>query len=1005
MDPQRERIQADLRGMLAGQVRCDDVFLQMYASDASIYEVRPLGVVRPRGTTDVVACVQYAHQNGIPIHARGAGTGLAGESLGAGLVVDFSHAMRRIIKLDDETVRVQPGVVHAQLNHQLARQGRLFGPDPANSQVTTMGSVLALDASGSYWLRYGSARRHVESMHVVLSDGETLELGNEPLNPTENGQSPRRRDLVGQLTALIRQHAETISAGRPKSSVNRAGYHLWDVLGDTHLDVAKLLAGSEGTLALITEATLRTEPLPAARGVALLFFDRLDAAARAALEIPGMGAVACDLMDRRLLTIARESDLRYQALIPSAAEAMLLVEFHGEHAAAVRDCLNRLVSQVQRQQHLAFDARTTLDAEDLQLFWNLPQRVVPMLYRLRGTERPLPFVEDIAISPQSLPEFLRKLQDILKRLQVTASLFAHAGHGQLHIRPFLDLSDRQHQQLLYRLAEQLYEQVSAVGGTVSGEHGDGLSRTPFLQRQYGPLYEVFREVKRIFDPRNIFNPGKVVGDDPLISQKNLRPVSIASPASSDSDASIDSTGGDNLSTSTITSTADVPAPGTLHLLLNWDDGELAGATRTCNGCGHCRTLSPSMRMCPIFRFAPAEESSPRAKANLLRGVLTGRISSDTLHSDALKEVADLCVHCHQCRLECPANVDIPRLMAEAKGQYVATNGLSMQDWFLTRLDQLSAWGSLMSPFANWALSNRQMRWLLERWLGIAQGRKLPRLSPRSFLRIAARQRLTRPTKESGRKVLYFVDLYANWYDVQLAQSFVAVLQHNGVSVFVHPDQHPAGMHLVAMGAQQQARKVAAHNVTVLAEAIRQGYHVVATEPSAALCLRREYPMLLGSDDAHLVAENSSEACSYLWRMHQQGQLQLNFKPTNATLAYHLPCHLKALDAGSPGENLLRLITGLDVRRVEKGCSGMAGIYGLRRQNYRSSLRAGWELISALRQPQYQVGTTECSTCKMQMEQGTAKPTIHPIKLLALAYGLMPEFAALLGSRNEELVVT
>jgi Fe-S oxidoreductase len=311
----------------------------------------------------------------------------------------------------------------------------------------------------------------------------------------------------------------------------------------------------------------------------------------------------------------------------------------------------------------------------------------------------------------------------------------------------------------------------------------------------------------------------------------------------------------------------------------------------------------------------------------------------------------------------------------------------------------------MGPISNWVLHTRWTRWLLEKTVGIAQGRKLPRVASASFLSRAARRRLTKPTRRTGGKVLYFVDLYANWYDVQLAEALVAVLEHNNIAVYVHPDQRPSGMARIALGDIERARRLAARNVRYLAEAVRQGYEIVCTEPSAALCLTHEYPNLLDDEDSKLVAEHAHEACSYLWGLHEAGKLELNFEPLNLALGYHMPCHLRALEIGSPGENLLRLIKGVNVRRIERGCSGMAGTYGLKRANYRASLRAGWGLISAMRDPAVQLGTTECSTCKMQMEQGTTKPTIHPLKVLALAYGLMPEIEPLLSARGEELTIT
>jgi Fe-S oxidoreductase len=385
--------------------------------------------------------------------------------------------------------------------------------------------------------------------------------------------------------------------------------------------------------------------------------------------------------------------------------------------------------------------------------------------------------------------------------------------------------------------------------------------------------------------------------------------------------------------------------------------------------------------------------------------LNGRLDIGKLTSEELKAVADLCVNCHQCRQECPAGVDIPKLVIETKAQYIATNGLHFSDWLFARADLLASWGSTFSSLANWAIGNRRMRWLMEKTLRIAQGRKLPRFQSRPFLQLAHRRRLDRPGRRTARKVLYFVDLYANWHDTQLAEAFVAIMQHHGIVVYVHPEQVQSGMAAISMGAVDIAKRLAAQNVAILADAVRQGYHVVATEPSAVLALKHEYPNLFDEEDARLVAENTSEACTYLWRMHQSGRLELDLKPINVTVGYHLPCHLKALEVGSPGENLLRLIPGLTVQRIEKGCSGMAGMFGLKRQNYRSSLRAGWGLISALRDPALQVGATECSACKMQMEQGTTKPTIHPLKILALAYNLMPQIGALLTKPGEDLIVT
>ncbi len=366
--------------------------------------------------------------------------------------------------------------------------------------------------------------------------------------------------------------------------------------------------------------------------------------------------VACDLMDRRHLSLARESDSRLDSVISSAAEALLLVEMDGDDLVQVRERLRQMVDRVRFKKRLAFDSLQTSAREEIELCEQLAKKTVPTLYRLKGSTRALPFVEDLAIPPETLPKFLVEMQNVLKRHQVTATLFAHAGHGQIHLRPFLDLSDPAHVRTMELLAGDLYEVVFDVRGTISGEHGDGLSRTAFIPRQYGDLAQVFAEIKRIFDPQNTFNPGKVVGNDPYLLTRNLRPPNDATAAPA----------------APATNGEPSPPRDLFELHLNWTKAELSHMARSCNGCGACRTSEPGSRMCPIFRFAPAEEASPRAKANLIRGLLTGQLPPDAIRKPDFKAVADLCVNCHMCRLECPAgnrhSADDDRSQGGLRGQ-------------------------------------------------------------------------------------------------------------------------------------------------------------------------------------------------------------------------------------------------------------------------------------------------------------------------------------------------
>lgn len=989
MDQERSRIAADLNGLLDGEVRCDDLFLQMYSSDASIHEIRPLGIVRPRHVGDVANTINYARENGLTVHSRGSGSNVIGGCLGKGLVLDFSYDMRRISVEADGTFVVQPGAVLSSVNRELKRKGFVFGPDPATRSVATMGGVLALNLTGSHWARFGSPREKVLSLELVLASGQVIELDT---GTFAGGQSatpdPVVAGLRSRVESILAEWQKPLEEVRPKTLINQAGYNLYDLRHDGRLDLTRLVVGSEGTLGVITKARLRAEPLPQHRGVALLSFDRLDAAARAAVEINSLDVSACDLLDRRLLVLARETNPQLVKLVPPAAEAMLLVEYQTESDAQLREKLENLAYRIVRRRKLAFDVRLTTQEDERNLFWRLTRRVTPTLYRLRGNRRAIPFVEDIAVTPAKLPEFLQAAHQILNRHEVTASIFSHTPQGLIQLHPFLDLSSAADAQILERLSRDLFAKALEFGGTASGSFGDGRTRTWHLRKQYGSAYQALVEVKQAFDPDQRLNPGIIVGEGSESPIANLRRLTPVVAAAGESPAE--------------------PAGTALPVLtpqLAWSVSEMSNTTRNCNGCGRCRTAGDDQRMCPIFRIGPREEASPRAKANLMRSVLTGQLAVESLATDEFKAIADLCVNCHQCRLECPAGVDIPKLMVEAKAQYVTVNGLSVSDWIVARLDVLYEIAGRLPRLTNLMIRSRLARLLLDRLLGIAQGRKLPRLSPMSFLRWSQRNKLNRGSRQRARKVAIFADAFVNWNDLELGQALVKVLQHNGIDVVVPPEQLVSGMSLISDGVLGRARKLAARNVEILAEYVRQGFQIVTTEPSAALALKHEYLNLLDDDDARLVANHTFEATHYLWELHQTGQLELDFRPVNQTVGYHLPCHQRALNVGSPGVSLLRLVPGLQVELVEKGCSGMCGTFGLKRRNYIRSLRTGLPLINAMRSPAFVAGATECSTCKIQMEQGTNKPTIHPLKILALAYGLMPQLGDLFQRRNEELTVS
>lgn len=993
MDRQQQRIAEDLSSLIAGDVRCDPVALSIYASDASLYQVPPLCIAAPRDRNDLISIARYASEMNVPMIPRGAGTGLVGDAIGSGIVIDCARYMNAFELISDNLVHVQPGVVHAQLNRYLKTQGLYFPPDPSNTEVTTLGSMLAIDAAGSRAIRVGSTRDYVNRLELILADGTCFEAGNESLSilnqPTPMGSGTSllseptpeargehaKRTILSRLSKLLTDHAALIQEKQRSGIPNCSGYFLKGIKGRQNLNLARMLVGSEGTLALFSSALVHVSPLPAHRGVALLLFGDLASAIKAVQTIIPEQPSACDLLDRRLLSLARDADPRFASLISPAAEAALLVEQVGFSDTQVQQRLHNVILAVKNINSRVVVAMESHQPDEVDFLWSLPQKVVPSLSRLSGESRPQPFVEDIAVPPECLYEFSQKAQKVFQKHQVTATLYAHAASGQIHLRPFLpELTDR-NAPILETIARELYQTVFALNGTISGEHGDGLARTAFIRSQYGDLYRVFREVKDIFDPHNLLNPGKIISDDPHVTIRNLRPIPEKFPELVD-------------------------------LQLAWSPQELQDEASRCNGCGSCRRQDAGSRMCPVFRIAPEEEASPRAKANLFRGLLSGALHPNELSSAETKHLADTCFNCKQCQLDCPSSVNIPQMAIEAKAAYVSANGLDHTDWILSRAHSFGAFGSTLSMAANWAINNTTARWLMEKMMGIHRDRKLPFFSRRSFLRSVPKKYLKRPRPGSDPNlVIFFVDYYANYHDPELAHAMLAVLQHNQIPVYVPPQQLASGMAMVSAGDLIAARSFAQENIKILAEFAKEGHQIICTEPAAAICLKQEYPMLVPGEDSQIISEQVSEAGAFLWQRYTEQRLKTDFGRLDLELDYHTPCHIKALSSRSALNALLALIPELRVNTIEKGCSGMAGTYGLARDTFETSKQIGRELIDHMKTTNVHAGVTECSSCKMQMEQESRIPTIHPLKLLALSYGLMPELGRALQPQKKKLVVS
>ncbi len=984
-EQQRGRLLDDLKGFLKGEILFDNLTCSLYSTDASIFQVRPTGVVFPRDEEDVQSLVRFASDNDIPLVPRGAGTGLAGESLGKGLAVDMSRHFRNIGRFSEEAIQVQPGVTCKSLNDHLAQFDRRFAPDPASAPQCTIGGMVATNASGSKRMRFGYTRDYVEKVRLVLDNGDAVTISKELLHsknglpnggkhPPENGNGGpgHLQDIITATAVLLEQNSQLIQSSQPKTRYNRCGYLLRDLVSEGSLDLAKLVVGSEGTLGLITEVTLRTVSTAKGRSLVLLGFDRLDLALTTVSPILSTNPAACELIDRRLLSLARGSDFSHLTpLIPTDLEAVLLVEYETDSQEEAEWAARRLPYLLSRNRFAATLLVTALKEDQIQDMVRLREMAYPNHSGLRQGGQPLPIIDDIAVPTEHLEKYVHEVQEILQEHETTASLLIHAGTGQVHMRPFLDLNKPEEIARINTISEKVHSIALEKGGTISTQHGTGLARTPWVSRQYKDLYPIFRQIKSIFDPQGIFNPGKIVDPDPNLPRWPIRQIP--------------------------------PPQENYQPNLLWAEDQIRHEILRCNGCGQCRMESAPKRMCPVFHATHEEAASPRAKVNLLRQILMEEEGFPNLPSNEVREVADLCVNCKMCARECPSRVNIPKLMLEAKAANVSEHGLERKDWFFARLEAFSRWASPFALFVNLALANKTIRWLLEGTFGLSRYRRIPPFALRSFLQRARRRGWTRMPRGKNPKVAYFVDLFANFNDPSIAEAVVAVLHHNNIDVIIPSRQRGCGMAALVHGDIDSARDSARRNLIQFAELAREGIPILCSEPTAALMLRQEYVQLLNDADAHLVASQTIDLSTFLWQLYQDGKLKTDFQPLHLSLGHHVPCHVKALEGSICGPKLLELIPGLRVHTIDKSCSGIAGTYGMKAANFHNSLAAGHLMLQELKRPRILFGSTECSTCRMQMEDGAGKRTFHPVQYLALAYGLLPDLSSQLKEPLRELV--
>ncbi|MGE3539693.1 MAG: FAD-binding and (Fe-S)-binding domain-containing protein [Candidatus Tectimicrobiota bacterium] len=943
----------DLQKRIAGEVRFDTFSRMLYSTDASIYQIEPLGVVIPRHADDVIATVDIARQHGVPVLPRGGGTGLVGQTIGKAIIIDMSNYMHQITELNTEEqwAWVQPGVVQDQLNAYLRPHGFLFGPDTSTSSRATIGGMIGNNSAGARSILYGKTIDHVLEVQVVLSDGSTATF--KPVDKSGLEHKMRGETLEARIYREVRRLAqdnrEAVLERYPKILRRVSGYNLDEFIGDGPFNVAKMLVGSEGTLAVVTAAKMRIMPSPKATSVLAVHFDDMIAAVEATNAILPFGPSAIEMIDRQIVDAARASHefAGSMPFVQGRPDALLAVEFYGDSAAEAADKVQKLEAQL-RKEKWGYAYTQALTAADQGNVWKVRKAGLGLLMSRRDDLKPIAFIEDTAVDPAKLPDFLRRFRHIIESHDTTAGYYGHASVGCLHIRPGINLKQKSEVDKMFTMMQEISDLVLEYGGCMSGEHGDGLARSWLNEKHFGPvLYQAFKDVKRAFDPENRMNPGKVVdGPSPL---ENLRHG---------------------------------PTFQAVDIKTNLDfsrDGGLLTAIDMCNGNGECRKLTGAT-MCPSYMATRDEKHSTRGRANALRAIISGRLPREEYTGQGLYDVLDLCLECKACKTECPSNVDMAKLKYEFLSHYYARHGTPLRARLFAHIATVNRLGQMLAPLANWVSQSAAGKWL-QSALGIAPQRTLPPFALETFSTWFFRRQ--RPAQKAARgQVVLFHDTFMEYNYPEVGRAATQLLEAAGFEVLL-VERKCCGRPAISKGQIQQSRAYAEYNVHALLPYARRGMAIVGVEPSCILTLREDYLDLVPGPEAQLVAQQSLTIDEFLHQLQQRGELDLEFSEVPKQLLVHGHCHQKALVGTSPTLALLRLPKGFTVQEIPSGCCGMAGSFGYEAEHYDVSLQIGQQrLFPAVQGADSTVEiVADGISCRQQILHATGRQARHLVEVL------------------------
>ena len=943
-------LRRELERQIEGEVRFDGVSRALYSFDASVYKIEPLGVIIPKSREDLVNIVRLARQFRCPVTMRGGGTGQAGQTIGAGLIVDTSKYYNRILEFNPEErwVRVEPGIVLDELNAELRPHGLRFAPDVSTASRATIGGMMANNSCGARSVIYGKTIDHVLEQVALLSDGSIAHF--RPLTASELESAMNAGTLEAAcyriVHSLAAEHVDEIQRRYPRVLRRVGGYNLDEFTDHNRpFNLAKMLVGSEGTLGIVLEAKLNLVPLPKAKSVLVVQFDdllqALEATPVALLHTPS----AVELMDRFIIDHtylnAALQRLR-ETFIEGNPEAVLCIEFYGDRAEDLPPRMAALERDL-RSRAFGYRFHPAMDPAGQARVWNLRESALGLSMAMKDDNKSISFVEDTAVSPEKLRQYIERFLRIIRRHDTSAGVYAHASVGCLHVRPVVNLKTAEGVRKFEAIANEVADLVLEFGGALSGEHGDGLVRSPFIRKMFGPvLYEAFREIKRTFDPEGILNPGKIVDSPPLTENLRLGAGYVS------------------------------PNPRTFFDFSEY--GGMGAAVEMCSGLGLCRKKLEGT-MCPSYMITKEEAHSTRGRASALRLALNGRLRDAGLDDHGIYGVLDLCLECRACKTECPLGVDMARFKSEFLAGYWQTYGTPLQATFLGNVRNVARLASWFAPLANLLGRVEPVRALSEAVFGIDRRRSIPRFRFRTFSSRIGRH--IRSVAEAD--VLLFNDTFTNFYEPEVGLAAWQVLKAGGCKPGLAPN-HCCGRPLISKGLLRNARECARRNTRALFEAVEEGRQIVFLEPSCLSAVREDAPSLLRGEEQRM-ARVIADAC-VAFEQYAAG-LSLPLRAGPPKILMHGHCHQKSMGLLPAAKDVLSKIPGSTAVDLDAGCCGMAGSFGYSKDHFEISRRIGERrLFPQVRAKEPSSTVVAAGTsCRHQIMDFTGVAAVHPAVLL------------------------